>query len=223
MPPRDYTAEKGKFWLQCKTFRPHFVLRSLIIMLFSTLLTCDLLSRSQETTRLRGVGSPVFTCIHLYGHRLMLAVVGVGSLTAYLNPQLVAILERVGWWGIHYRLRQTIPPSDSVLFLRVGHVFLLYYLYSVLQQQGFVILLRRFIFQRYYKLRKFPASVGGVSKWNQLKECHYTSAVSVSDASEFYMCCLFELQPRSQLSCGSTMWKERKDNVEKPSYMVNNW
>jgi hypothetical protein len=32
--------------------------------------------------------SPVFTCIHLYGHRLMLAAVGVGSLTAYLNPHV---------------------------------------------------------------------------------------------------------------------------------------
>jgi hypothetical protein len=39
----------------------------------------------------------------------MVADVRVGSLTAYLNPQLVvAILERVGWWGIHYRLRQAI-------------------------------------------------------------------------------------------------------------------
>jgi hypothetical protein len=39
----------------------------------------------------------LFTYIHMYGHKLMVADVRVGSLTAYLNPQLVvAILERVG-------------------------------------------------------------------------------------------------------------------------------
>jgi hypothetical protein len=47
--------------------------------------------------------SPAFVIIiHLYGHRLMLVAVGVGSLTAYLNPQLKCqwLSSDITWFGL---------------------------------------------------------------------------------------------------------------------------